>query len=564
MSSLRSERPLSSSAGRSWALVAILIVAAALRLYGIDFGLPALLDPDELIFIGGAHQLLASGNFNPGWFGHPATTTIYVVGLIAASVLGSGMVTGEFAGPEAFARAMFLDPGIVVLPTRIVMAGFGVACVALTARLARRLGGGRTSVLVAGAMMAVNPVHIAWSQVIRSDIMALAFLLLAALASLTVLERGGRRAHVLACLFTALAITSKWPFAVAFLSLAGALALRMQRGGGINPKTAPRLAMQWAASGVLVVAFVLAISPYLLLDYPTLLSNLQGEAKVAHLGQTQDGLWGNLVFYLSQPLWRGLGPVGAVLALAGLVLTRRNAAFWTVVGLPAAVILVIILSQAIAWDRWVLPLFPMLCITAGFAAERLFAALRSHPPIIRAAATLVFAAVLTGPPLAATYSAARERIVDDRRLATDWALAHLPAGASLMVEHFAFDLVDSPFPIVFPIGTAGCLDARKVLRGQINYKEVDSLRGGQSNLDYAAVPAAKQSSCRTDFAILTEHARYAAERERFPVGAERYRALIARGRVIARFHPARGEIGGRPEVIVLDLRTGRGVRAAKP
>lgn len=539
---------------RPWAMGAILIVAAVMRLYGIDFGLPALLDPDELIFIGGAHQLFESGTLNPGWFGHPATTTIYVVGFVAATVLGIGLSTGHFANPDAFVQALFLDPGIVVLPTRIVMAAFGVACVALTARLAARIGGGPVAALVAGALMAVNPVNITWSQVIRSDIMALTFMLLAALASVKVMERDRPRDRLAACLFVALAITSKWPFAVAFLSLSGALYLRARKVEGTQGFSPLALMRQVAVVGTICVVLVIAISPHLLLDYPTLLSNLQGEAKVGHLGGTLGGPADNLIYYLSQPVSRGLGLLGAILALVGLFRARSKRAFWAIVGVPAALLLVVIVSQAVVWERWAIPLFPALSIAAGLSAERLWASVANRPVALRAAIALGGIVLLAGPPIAAAYSAANERMADNRRLATNWARANLPPGASLMVEHFAFDLVDSDFPIVFPIGTAGCLDARAVLRGQINYKEVDSLRGGQSNLDYAAVPEDKQASCRTDFAILTEYARYAAERDKFPVGDARYRALLSRGRVIARFPFVAGKVGGRPEVIVVDFR----------
>lgn len=541
-------------AQRPWPLAAILLIAAALRLYGIDFGLPALLDPDELIFIGGAHQLFESGTLNPGWFGHPATTTIYVVGLVAATVLGTGLATGHFANPDAFGQALFLNPGIVVLPGRVVMAAFGVACVALTARLAVQLGGGRLAALVAGGLMAVNPVNITWSQVIRSDIMALTFLLLAALASVNVMEREQPRDRFAACLFIALAITSKWPFAVAFLSLIGALYLRTRATGATQGFSRVALAREVAVAGAVCVLLVIAISPHLLLDYPTLLSNLQGEAKVGHLGGTLGGPVDNLIYYVTEAVFSGLGLLGSALAVVGLFLTRGNRAFWALVGVPAALLLAVIVSQAVVWERWAIPLFPALSIAAGFAAERFWTSIANRAVALRSAAALGVTVLLAGPPVAAANTRAHERLADNRRLATNWARANLPPGASLMVEHLAFDLVDSDFAIVFPIGTAGCLDARGVLRGQINYKEVDSLRGGQSNLDYAAVPEDKQASCRTDFAILTEHARYAAERDKFQVGDARYRSLLASGRVIARFPLVAGEVGGRPEVIVVDLR----------
>jgi len=58
------------------AILLILLLAAAIRIHGVAFGLPGLNDPDEPLFMMTALDMLRSGNLNPGWFGHPATATI--------------------------------------------------------------------------------------------------------------------------------------------------------------------------------------------------------------------------------------------------------------------------------------------------------------------------------------------------------------------------------------------------------------------------------------------------------------------------------------------------------
>ena len=72
------------------ALAIILLVALAWRLHNIGFGLPSLYDPDEPIFMIKALELLTNGTLNPKWFGHPGSTTIYLLALIDAAVVGSG------------------------------------------------------------------------------------------------------------------------------------------------------------------------------------------------------------------------------------------------------------------------------------------------------------------------------------------------------------------------------------------------------------------------------------------------------------------------------------------
>ncbi|WP_341712397.1 glycosyltransferase family 39 protein [Erythrobacter sp.] len=542
--------PAWSGSNVSISLVAILAVwALGIRLYGIDFGLPAILDPDELIFQLGAVRMIESGNLNPGWFGHPATTTMYVLAVVDALVFAVGRLLGDYASLEQFGEAIFLDPGIVMLPSRIAMAVFAVFSIVLTYRLGTRIGD-RMVGLVGAALMTFNPVHIAWSQVVRSDIMATTFLLLVMLASTKLDQNPRKRDYVIASLYTALAITSKWPFALAFLGVVGSIFLgALHRSGRVNDALRPSL---WC--GAFVCLFVVLISPHLLLDFGTLVSNLQGEAQVQHVGATGTGFLSNLLQYLSGPIWRGLGPLGSALAIAGFVFARHQVRLWVIAGVPAIAILIVIANQNLVWDRWAIALFPFLSILAGFGASGILQTFGAGQRV-RLLAKITMALGLVLPPLCASLGAANERIHDNRRQATDWAKQNLPKGRSLLIEHFAFDLVSSEFEILFPIGVGGCFDARQMLAGRIDYQMVDSLRGGKSNLDYAAVPEAKLASCKSDFAILTEHQRYRIDRARFPAAFNRYQEVIASGSVLKRFPAVSGEIGGRPEVLVLDLRS---------
>jgi hypothetical protein len=67
---------------RRTAICAITLIALAVRLHNVGFGLPSLYDPDEPIFMVIAAKLLSGRTLNPGWFGHPGSTTIYLIALI--------------------------------------------------------------------------------------------------------------------------------------------------------------------------------------------------------------------------------------------------------------------------------------------------------------------------------------------------------------------------------------------------------------------------------------------------------------------------------------------------
>src|SRR5262245_47773727 len=97
-------------------LLSVLAGAAFLRLRSIGFGVPALNDPDEPLFMMTALDMLRGHTLNPHWFGHPGTTTLYCLAAIIAGVAGLGTATGRFADADAFAQAVYADPGIVFLP----------------------------------------------------------------------------------------------------------------------------------------------------------------------------------------------------------------------------------------------------------------------------------------------------------------------------------------------------------------------------------------------------------------------------------------------------------------
>ena len=71
--------------------VAVLVVAAVIRLWGVRFGLPsAFLHLDEPPIVLRAEQVLRTGDWNPHWFHYPAFYICLQVVLRAAGRLLGG------------------------------------------------------------------------------------------------------------------------------------------------------------------------------------------------------------------------------------------------------------------------------------------------------------------------------------------------------------------------------------------------------------------------------------------------------------------------------------------
>lgn len=521
-------------------LLAILGVAALLRFLSVHFGLPALNDPDELTFELGALKMLRGATLNPGWFGHPATTTMYVLAVLTVAVFGVGHLLGWFPSIEAFAEAIYNDPTWVMLPGRAAMVLFGVGTVYLTYRLADALFGRRTA-LIAAALLAVNPVHVTWSQIIRSDMMACFFMLLALLAALRI-ARGDRwRDYVLAALWLGAAVATKWPYAITVLAVFGAVALRLAS----HWDERNRLALRLCLFGAMALGFLLLISPYLLLDHQAALRDMHGEAQVHHLGATGGNPLENAWWYLSVPVLAGLGPSGMALAAGGVAILARDRAARGVVMPVLLGFFALLCFQHTVWERWALALMPILAIAGAAGLSALAGYLTARPParVARAATALVLALTL-GSPALTVLGDTRARLNDTRQLASTWLAVHAAPGSMVLIEHFAFDLVRSPFNAMFPIGDAGCVDGRSLLHSRVQLQSIQAVRGARTNLDYGTLGPAKRAACRPDYAILTQYDRYAAERAAFPAEYAAYRELLQRGAIVATIRPIAGQVGG--------------------
>jgi hypothetical protein len=514
----------------------ILLVAGALRLDGVGFGLPALNDPDEPLFMMTAFEMLRNHTLNPGWFGHPGTTTFYGLALICLAVGGAGILTGRFADVEGFASAVYADPGIVFLPARLLIVLCGLVCVWLTWRLGKRLGrrfwGGERTGLIAAALLAVNPLHIQYSQIIRTDVMASVFMLACLIAAAGILEEGKRRDYLLAGLFAGLACATKWPTAVVVV---GPLFAGPCRGSGRG----------MLATGVTAAATLLVASPFLLLDYPAVLRDLAGEMRPIHPGATGGSFLENLDWYGAHPLLASLGAGGLAMAILGtgwIALRDRPAA---IVVLPAGLaFLAVICAQSLRWDRWIVPLLPLIALAMAWAVCAIAQALRHRTGWQGRGIEPLLLLLLAMPMVQAARLDAAERAHDTRQLASAWVRRHAPPGSAILIEHAAIDLVQGPWQVRFPLGTAGCIDARRALSGRIRYSQVEGSRAGSPIVDIGHVATGRLGSCRLDYAILSHDQRYRAEPDRFAAELGRYRQVLAGMRLLAVISPRRGSRGG--------------------
>lgn len=519
----------------------VLVAALLLRLDGVGFGLPALYDPDEPIFVLTALKLLRDHSLNPQWFGHPGTTTIYALAGVEAANFLIGQASGRFSDAQAFAREVYADPSVAFLPARLFIVALGVASVGLTFWVGWRASGYRVG-LLAAALLAINPLSIRYSQIVRTDMHATVFILLILLSAVAIVKRARTRDYVLAGMWLGFACATKWPAAAAVAAPLAAGVWRILGGADDRLLVVRQLIIMALAA---VVSLFVA-SPYLFLDYRQVLQDLEGELRASHVGASGHGLVDNLAWYLTAVLKTAFGWPALILAAAGVIAGARRSAALGVALPPTLIIFVLMISaQALIWERWMVPMLPLIAIMIAVAVDGAArsAAIRWGRRAkwgIGGAALLAAAA----PAISTAHAQSAERRADTRALASAWLRRHAAPGSAVTVEHLAFDLLSTDWRFRFPIGDEGCVDVREILNAQIRYATIGKWRGDRAVVDLGTVDSSKLVTCGGDWAILVNYDRYLAEPAQFGQEIANYERLISGGEIAASFLPEAGKVGG--------------------
>jgi 4-amino-4-deoxy-L-arabinose transferase-like glycosyltransferase len=190
-------------------------------------------------------------------------------------------------------------------------------------------------------------------------------------------------------------------------------------------------------------------TPFALLDLATLFAQLHslGFWHMRH-GHHVTAEANGFAVYLFDALPRGLGPVATVLGLLGTALLAVEAVRRQRVG-PALPILfvvpfgAVIGASKIPFDRYALPLLPVLCVAAAVVAERVVGRI-SRGGGRALAAGGVAAAVLLVPALASVGVVLDLGKADTRDVAARWIASRVGPGTALATELYGPWLPPAP------------------------------------------------------------------------------------------------------------------------
>ena len=452
-----------------WGLAAVIGLALAVRWWGLDYSLPAVYYPDEGKVMEDVRAMVATGSLRPEYFTYPQFWLYVLAALVKLGAALSLLVGAPFGAAP-------LDN-----PTFVYGTGRAAAAVAGTLtliplylvaeRVGRAFGLARPAWigLLACAFLALAPLHVQHAKIASPDAPTTAFLTLALYACLRIFDDGRTRWYVLAALATGAAAGTKYPSALAAITIAAAHLARHWRAGGGPLCVARGVVLDyriWLA-GLLTAGFFLATSPYVLLDYERFRAALAYESGKAFErgvnGQIGSAGRAEGALFVPTVLHRGLDTPVALLAGLGL-----GWAAWTAARRPHArgyvallltyplLVYVFTWSWRMAFSRYVLPIVPFACVFAALGVGLLASSLAARrissgpgtggEPAARPALAGVGLAALVAGAIAlgalawqadgvARYNAMLTR-PDTRTLAADWLNASVPPNETVWMEWY--------------------------------------------------------------------------------------------------------------------------------
>lgn len=420
------------------AIGAVLLLAFGLRVWGIDHGLPYAYNADENAHFVTRAIGLFGHDWDPNYYVNPPAYT-YLVHL----VLGAW-----FGGRAGVSNTFAADPTQIWIISRTVAALCGTLAVWLLYLAGARLVDRRVGLLSAG-IFAVAFLPVFYSKLALNDVPTLAGVCLGLWGAAGILRTGRVRDYVWAAIGLGLACATKYTGGIVLLPIVGAAAAQFAAPGG----RAGALRGIGIVAGLSLLTFFVA-NPYAVLDFSSFWNGLTHQSTASgdaagKLGLTQES---GYLYYLWSFGW-GLGWLPLFFALGGAVrlFFDERRLLWMLA--PAIVLFVLFMgSQERYFGRWLMPVFPLVCVLAAYAAIELADWLARFSPALRP--TFIAAAVVVLCGQGFVYSLHSGLVTsreDTRNIAREWMVLNVPAGAKIVVEpvvpdQWAQDIGD-PSPI---------------------------------------------------------------------------------------------------------------------
>ncbi len=449
--------PGQSRVTMKWAVpAAIIMLAVSLVVWGLAFGLPAVLTPDEPSVVDRALTMAHTGDLNPHYFTYPHLV-FDVQALLDRVVL---FVLNTWPGMTSVMPAL-QGTGAYYLAGRALSAACALGAMACAYGMGRNLDGTRATGILAAIYLGVAPLAVQHAHYATVDGPSAAATALCGYLCLLALRRAprrgaaagnstagqgpslrrryARRTLTMAAVAAGLAAGVKYNGALVIVCplLSTAIIYARASGAAVLARRKPVLAVLGIAS----VAFVtyLVTTPFTVLDWADFRGGVLGVAihyaDTGHPGAEGEANW---LWYLSYLCGPGFGLVLMLLAMAGTItgVLRRQGGRCVLVAF-VGIYYALLAIGTVHFERNLLPILPFLVVLAAAGTHDLaMLATMLHKEVGRLVIVLVVVATISMGAATAIQQDVALTHTFTQSMAAQWIMAHVPAGATIAVENW--------------------------------------------------------------------------------------------------------------------------------
>jgi hypothetical protein len=408
-------------------LAAIILLAAGLRAFGLDYGLPGVYNPDETPILN--RGLAIAQDIKPQNFVYPSLY-FYLLFIWEGLFFAVGRVAGVYDSVAAFQREFFVDPSRHFLAGRAFSVLCGTLTVAAVYVIARRMYD-RATGLAAAAAMAVSPIAVRDAHYVKLDVPTTMFVAFAyaALARIVVDPDAAsrRRSWIVAGLLSGLAVSTQYYAIFLGFTMCAVAVAELQRSTARETLGLFGWSVAAAAAGFFIG------SPFIPFELPRAIADVAHVREVDIDRAMAAGRFTGVVPYLRILLWDAMGwPVWIAAAIGflwALVSDWRRGLLLVSFFVPFFVFI----ANTVPMSRYLNVVLPLIAVAAAYALVRAGRAFGGASTAVVAA--LVVAALVPGLIGSIQWDLFLRR-TDTRTLAGEFITSRIPSGRSFLVQPY--------------------------------------------------------------------------------------------------------------------------------
>lgn len=345
-------------------MLGILLLSVAVRLWGIDWGLPTArhfysYHPDENIIFGATLNInLLEGQFDPKFFNY-GSLFLYLVSIATVIASGTGLVNlgrGDISANIAEISKMYLTG-------RVVAALLGILTIYAVYCLGKRAYG-RGAGLLGALFLAISPIHVMHSKFLAVDVPSAFFVTVTLIFAMRIFQEGFRpRDYVLAGLFAGLSAATKYNAGLIVLAPIFVHLLAYDA----KPFRRLFVGKAWLIPIFAALGFLIG-TPAILTDFEKFSHDFSYEVLHVRTGHgmvfIKTGLgW---IYHLTHSFLPGMGLPLAIIAGIGLLYALRKRTLADSAMLVFTIVYYAIIGAAqVRFARYIIPLLPALALFAS-------------------------------------------------------------------------------------------------------------------------------------------------------------------------------------------------------